>query len=379
VIKKSISIYTNIPTPYQLDFFDSLSKKSELKIIYYSKAENDRKWKLDSESFNYPVTFLSDSFWVKPFLKKWKDFHFSFEIFKVALKDKSETIIVSGTYNCPNSIIVVFISFLRNKKIAFWGEKIGINNSKLINFIRFFVLIPYKYCCNYFLCIGQAAKNSFQKYGLNQSKFNLPYNINKDLFNKFYLDQDKLNNLRLKLNIGKELVILSSGALIKRKGFDILIKAFKKLETDFPIRLIIIGEGSERDNLKKIIENDKRIMLPGFFEKELIPYLFELSDVFAFPSHYDGWGLVINEAIAAGLPIISTYQCTAANELIINGKNGYLYDSKSVEDLTLILSDLLSSKEKRDEMSRFNEQLSSEIDSEYYSSKLIDYINSIEK
>ena len=107
--------------------------------------------------------------------------------------------------------------------------------------------------------------------------------------------------------------------------------------------------------------------------------MFGISDVFAFPSHYDGWGLVINEAIAAGLPIIATYQCTAANELIINGKNGYLYNSNSVEDLTLLLSEVLSSKKKRIEMSRLNEQLSLKIDSEYFSSKLIDYINSIEK
>ena len=70
------------------------------------------------------------------------------------------------------------------------------------------------------------------------------------------------------------------------------------------------------------------------------------ADVFVLPTREDIWGLVIEEAMACGLPIISTEQCAAALELVKNGRNGYIIPVENVERLTESILSILSNKER---------------------------------
>ena len=72
--KPSLSFYTNIPTPYQLSFFDELSKRFELKVIYFSKSENNRTWDFDFGKCGYEIRFLKNNFISKIVQGKFVDF-----------------------------------------------------------------------------------------------------------------------------------------------------------------------------------------------------------------------------------------------------------------------------------------------------------------
>ena len=107
---------------------------------------------------------------------------------------------------------------------------------------------------------------------------------------------------------------LSSGSLIKRKGHDIVIEAFNLLnkEQSKKVELTILGDGPELRNLKKIINPHINVNFIGFVQPNEISKYYLDAHVFILASRYDGWGVVINEALAFGLPVIVSNSCGAS-------------------------------------------------------------------
>lgn len=157
--------------------------------------------------------------------------------------------------------------------------------------------------------------------------------------------------------------IIAAGRLEKQKGFDLLIEAWKLIE---PLskdwELEIFGEGSLELELKNQINNYglKKIHIKGFandLQKEL-----ENAGIFAFSSRYEGFGLVLLEAQAQGLPIISFNCKEGPAEIIDDGVNGFLVDPGDVNDfaeklLKLMLNDNLRisfSNNSQKDLNRFH-------------------------
>lgn len=119
-------------------------------------------------------------------------------------------------------------------------------------------------------------------------------------------------------------VILAVGRLTKAKDYPNLLKALNQIVKEKPVRLVILGEGTEEIKIKKIIKKldlSKNTALLGFKEN---PYKFmKRASVLALSSFREGFGDVIVEAMACGLPVVST-NCAGPSEIIENGKNGIL-------------------------------------------------------
>ena len=130
--------------------------------------------------------------------------------------------------------------------------------------------------------------------------------------------------LRRKKNIPYENVILSVGQIIDRKGMDLLIKSTYNIPN---VGIYIVG-GKPSDNLLKIIQKNNiiNVHFVDFMNYNELSEFYQLADLFVLLTRYDVWGLVINEALANGLPAISTSYCGAALELL-NNKNGLIIDN----------------------------------------------------
>ena len=126
-------------------------------------------------------------------------------------------------------------------------------------------------------------------------------------------------------------IILFVGSFIHRKGIDILIKACANMED---VALVLIG-GDNISNLWLDEQADLkcRIYMEGFKTEAEVKKYYQVADLFVLPTREDIWGLVINESMAAGLPVITTDKCGAGLELIKNGVNGYIIQS---EDFVLL-------------------------------------------
>jgi len=123
--------------------------------------------------------------------------------------------------------------------------------------------------------------------------------------------------------------VLAMGRLVKAKGFDVLIRAWAIAAAAAPDwNLVIRGEGEERLALTALVRElglDERVSLPGTCPDASAAYTH--ASVFCLSSRYEGFGLVLIEAMAFGLPIVSTDCETGPRELIRNGENGILVEA----------------------------------------------------
>lgn len=140
-------------------------------------------------------------------------------------------------------------------------------------------------------------------------------------------------------------ITIAVGQFIHRKGFDVLLRAWARCDKEYELYIIGAEPTTEYIELKKELQLDN-VHFEGFKAKEELKQYYQAADLFVLPTREDIWGLVVNEAMANGLPIITTDRCVAGLELIENGVNGYIVpveDEKVlVEKITAVLgNDLL--------------------------------------
>jgi len=160
---------------------------------------------------------------------------------------------------------------------------------------------------------------------------------NKEEFRKYY-------KLKYNIPIDSEVVIFS-GRLIKRKNVDLIINSligFKK------VFLLIIGDGEEKIRLSDLARRKGiDFAITGFIEEqEELFKMYNVGDVLILPSYNEPWGLVVNEAMAAGLPVIVSNECGCSLDLVRDGENGYiLTDLENSETLRNLIMKALKNKE----------------------------------
>jgi glycosyltransferase involved in cell wall biosynthesis len=124
---------------------------------------------------------------------------------------------------------------------------------------------------------------------------------------------------------GREPVVVGAGRLVAQKRFDILIKAFSSVVKEMDARLIILGEGPGRETLQKLVRDlgmEDKVSLAGFQGN---PYqFFSGADVFVLSSAYEGLPMVMLEAMACGVPVISTDCRSGPREILQDGRCGLL-------------------------------------------------------
>ena len=151
--------------------------------------------------------------------------------------------------------------------------------------------------------------------------------------------------------------IISIGRLVRNhKRPHLLLQAFAKLAKDFPQWNVELWGAEDRakytKDLKKIISDnnlENRVFLKGTTNN--VTAVLQQGDIFVFPSAYEGFGLTLAEAMSVGLPAIGYKNCVAVNEIIKDGKNGFLAED-GVEALTEKMQQLMSDQELRQRMGK---------------------------
>ena len=140
--------------------------------------------------------------------------------------------------------------------------------------------------------------------------------------------------------------VLAVGRLERQKGFDLLIQAAARLH--FPWSLMILGQGSEEEKLRALAARlgvQSRVCFPGF-QPNPYTYMAE-ADLFVLSSRWEGFGHVVAEAMACGVPVLATRCPSGPDEIIEDDVDGRLCRPESVSDLTFYMDDLLRSVETR--------------------------------
>lgn len=181
----------------------------------------------------------------------------------------------------------------------------------------------------------------------------VPVSHELEEFYKSYLDKkvfyipNGLDSIPKKTSSLDNKNIISVGRLSKEKGFDDLLKVFKKISNkDSDIRLNIVGDGVEKNNLLELAKELKlgdKVVFHGYQNKEYINDLLLNSSLYVMTSHTESFGLVLIEAMSYGVPCISYTSAQGANEIINDGINGYLIEDRNedemIDKINLIIED----------------------------------------
>ncbi|MFN3595954.1 MAG: glycosyltransferase [Rubricoccaceae bacterium] len=173
----------------------------------------------------------------------------------------------------------------------------------------------------------------------------------------------------------------ASARFMTRKNLPVLLRAFgayrRRAEAagHSPWRLVLLGDGELRPALEALAEAEApgAVTLPGWLELDALPAYYGLAGAFVHTAHVDQWGLVVNEAMAAGLPVIVSTGTGAAEDLVQDGRNGYTFapeDEPRLADLLL----RVAHQDDRDAMGRASREIIGEWPASLFATGLLEAI-----
>lgn len=341
----NILIFSNIPAPYFVEYLNELGKKADVYAVFERrKASNrDKSWEdVDSRNFNYK--FLNG-------VNVKNETAFSLQIIHEIISNK-DRIIIFANPTTPTGI--VGITFCKAKRIPYVLQSEGGLPKNGKGFKERFKKHLLKGASLY-LTGMKPEEDYFTAYGAPLEKVKqYPFAslAEKDLIKEVPTKEEK-NECKHRLGIKYRRTILYVGRMIHIKGVDILIRACQGLEDDVGVFLVGGYETEEYAELARKY-NVHNLNFINHIQLEQLKDYYIAADIFVLPTRSDTWGLVINEAMSYGLPIITTDACVAGTQLIENGVNGYIIESENVQELHERIADLLDDKELRITMGNNN-------------------------
>ena len=310
-----ILYFTNIPSPYKVLFLNELSKNNDITVLYDGEEGDKRNadWYKNNE-YSFKQIYLDK---------------FPLTQLKGIIKERFDIVII-GTYASIAGAIL--ITLLKRNEIPFFinadGGFVDKNDTVFTKKIKTHFISK----ASFYLSSGKKTNEYLTHYGANENNIYIyPFSslLKKDILN-VPIEYDEKMKLRKEKGYNYKRLLVSVGSFIKRKGYDLFIESIKNSEFE-DTGFLIIGGGEEKENLQLSINkyNITNVHLIDFCNKDEIFNYLKMSDIFFFPSREDIWGLVINEAMACGLPVISSNNVIASIELI---DEQYLYSPNNLEE-----------------------------------------------
>ncbi len=278
-------------------------------------ADSIYKWKNPlAENPNY-LPLSEKSVEQKAVLTRMKKF--------VSIVKKKEIQIVglAGYGRIEYLLILILSKFMRYKVILFAESWYG--NNRLINKLKGVFLKTF---CKGFLVSGHKAKDHFtEKLGIPDNKIEIGYSV---------VDNQHFGS---KIEVEKENILLCVARFSKEKNLISLIKAFKASTLSKTWTLKIVGGGPLKEILQAEINEKSSVQLSDWLSYSALPILYAHARFFILPSTFEPWGLVVNEAMAAGLPIALSTQCGCVPDLL-NESSGFTFDGEKETEITSVLN-----------------------------------------
>jgi glycosyltransferase involved in cell wall biosynthesis len=348
-----VVILTEIISPYRIPVFNALAQKEgiDLKVIFLSETDPTlRQWRVykDEIRFSYEV------------LRSWR-FRVGRSNYLLnarlssALRTFSPDAIVCGGYNYVASWQALMWARRRKARFVLWSES-NAQDARILSKPVEFLKARFLKGCDGFVVPGKAAYEYLCSLGSPAVKiFKAPDAVD-NIF--FATEAEKVRRqpdaFRERFSLPRRF-ILFVGRLVLEKGVFDLLEAYAKLENDLrsEVGLVFAGDGVCREELVKRAKQMSAgtICFPGFAQRENLAGLYALSETLVLPTHSDPWGLVVNEAMACGLPIIVSSVAGCSADLVEDGWNGYVVPPRDVEKLSVAIDTLVRHPELRQRMS----------------------------
>lgn len=338
-----VLITTNIPSPYFVDYANELAKYVDLTVVFELKCafDRDKKWQNDRTNFQFKYVFLGAK-------KINSESGLSFKIFKYLNNNLFDRIIIANPLTCTG---ILAILYLKKRKIPYIIQSEGGFKGSGKGFKERLKKYLLK-SADYYLTGMGGTNDYFMAYGgtLNRlKKYNFSSLKAKDVLYNHVSKREKAK-IKKMLGIKYKNMILYVGQFIDRKDIPTLLKAFKNFDNNTCLILVGGNKTNEYGKIEHSLHLHNVFYIPFTTKEKTIEY-FKAADIFVLPTKEDTWGLVINEAMTFGLPVISTNKSIAAVQLIENGINGYLVDKGDYKKINYYLIKILNNVHLKKTMS----------------------------
>jgi glycosyltransferase involved in cell wall biosynthesis len=200
-----------------------------------------------------------------------------------------------------------------------------------------------------FLPIGSANEDYLRLYGAPDERF---FRTGLQVDTAFYRKtaEDERNAgmpLRAKLGIDpSKRLVLFVGRFVPQKGILDLVEAYRRILPDVAdVGLLLAGDGPLRNEIEtRCADIRSSVFLPGFLQPADVARVYGIADVLVLPSTHEPWGLVVNEALSAGLPVVASNRVGAVADLVVPGVSGEVFPAGDVAALAACLRKVLSSE-----------------------------------
>ncbi len=331
---------TNIPSPYRVEFFNELSRYCEVTVCFERENSADRAagWK-SQENYKFKSIFLSG-------LKVGADTAFCPGVLKYLKKNLYDYIVVCGV-STPTAIWAIL--HLKARKIPYYIECDG-GIPKHAGGVREKIKRSIVPGAEGYFSTGKLNDEYLFQYGIPKKKIvRYPFTsyrlweMQKDI-----PTAEEKQKVRKQLGMPEEKIVLSVGRFSYLngygKGYDVLMKASTALPKNVGVYIVGDAPTEEFLQMKAQLGLDK-VHFIGFKSKQELAHYYRAADIFVLMTVSDVWGLVVNEAMSFGLPVITTDKCGAGVELIEPGINGYVVPVGDAEQLQKNLYKLLENEE----------------------------------
>jgi 1,2-diacylglycerol 3-alpha-glucosyltransferase len=346
-------ILTEIIAPYRIPVFNVLARRAALDLHVIFLAETDetvRQWRVYKDEICFSHQILPS--W------RWRAGRTSILINRglwSALNKMSPQVIICGGYNYGASWEALLWARRHRVPFVLWSE----SNSQDTRAGRAWVESPKAYFlrhCDRFVVPGKASFEYLKTLGCEEASIlTAPNAVDNSLFathaeNTFGHATEFRDKLKLPSRF-----ILFVGRLVPEKGVFDLLEAYSKLESGVrsEVGLVFAGEGASREELAQQARriSPGAVCFSGFAQREDLAGLYALAEGLVLPTHSDPWGLVVNEAMACGLPIIVSSVAGCSTDLVEDGWNGFVVPPRDPEKLSVAINALVRQPGLRQRMS----------------------------
>ena len=319
---------TNLPAPYKIDFLNNLGKKVNLTVIFErsSALNRNKRWFDDSQQFKHFEAIQLAGFSIG------NENSADLGIVNHLRKNRYDVVLING-YSSYSEIAAICYLKKHKRRFAIICDGIILKNEMCFkrNIKRHLIS-----SADYWLSPNTITDLSLKKNGaVSERIYRYPFSS----ISEAELAEVPYNRNYYKSIIGcnSKYMILYVGQMIHRKGVDVLIDSVKQLNMDY--QLYLVGDktslGLQNDRIKNI----------DFLSKQELKNYYMAADVSILPSREDIWGLVINEALSLGTPVIASDQCGAALEMIQEKENGLIVPACRTDLLKKAIETVLQDRE----------------------------------
>ena len=337
-MKRRLVLLTEIIAPYRIPVFNALAKCEDIDLHVIFLAENDpslRHWRVYKDEILFPHQVLPS----------WRKRIGTHNILlnsglSAALEYSEPDAILCGGYNYLASWQALFWASRRRTPFIAWVES-NAQDHRSGNSAVEFLKRKFLGRCGAVVVPGKSSFEYVRSYSVPEGKiFTAPNAVDTELFARQAAEVRKDAGARRRLLGLPPRFFLYVGRVVLEKGVFELLRAYGTLSEELKaeIGLVFVGEGPARAELMRRAPDG--VQFKGFAQRDELAGYYGLADAFVFPTHSDPWGLVVNEAMACGLPIVASSAAGCVADLVKDGWNGRVVPRRGVEELAVAMTAL---------------------------------------